>query len=248
MSSLNVFEMMYLFLSSGVAYFTKGITGFGNTLVLASLFSFIVPNRLTTPVDLFLSIPTNSILVWKNRKSLSLKLAAPLAIMVLLGAIPGTLLLKAGDDTFLKSILGLVIMGIALEMLFRKPVANENKAKNPVWFLATGIISGVLAGLYGISALLVSSISRNTHNREAFRANLCLVFLVDNLFRLGVYIATGIITFDVIRLSLYIAPAVLLGLWAGMKVDKRLNEATVKIAIICLLLISGAALLLRNLL
>lgn len=248
MNSLSLYEMIYLFLSSGFAYFTKGITGFGNTLVLASLFSFIVPNRLTTPVDLFLSIPTNSLLVWKNRKSLSLKLAAPLAITALLGAIPGTLLLKAGEDRFLKSILALVIIGIAMEMLFRKPATNENKVKNPVLFLATGVISGVLAGLYGISALIVSSISRNTHNREAFRANLCLVFLVDNLFRLVVYIATGIINADVIRLSLYIAPAVILGLLAGIKVDKRLKESTVKIAIICLLLISGAALFLRNIL
>lgn len=248
LSGLQPLEIIYLFLSGGAAYFTKGITGFGNTLVLASLFSFIIPNRLTTPVDLFLSIPTNAILVWRNRKSLSFKLIAPLCLTLLLGAIPGTLLLKAGDDRLLKSLLGLVIMGIALEILLRKQVQEVNRDKNPVLLWVTGVISGVLAGLYGISALLVSSISRSTSNREAFRANLCLVFLVDNVFRLMVYLATGIINADVILLSLIIAPAAMAGLWAGIKVDKRLNEAAVKKAVIGLLLLSGAALFLRNVL
>ncbi|MCX7772963.1 MAG: sulfite exporter TauE/SafE family protein [Clostridia bacterium] len=90
-NGFSLAQSLYLLLSAGMAYFAKGITGFGNTLIMASLFSFLIPNRLTTPVDLFLSIPTNAWLFYRNRKSLSMKLAAPLCLTVLIGAIPGSL-------------------------------------------------------------------------------------------------------------------------------------------------------------
>ena len=82
--------------------------------------------------------------------------------MLLAGIIPGTFLLKVGNDRILKSILGIVVIGMALEMLTRKPTKNETKKNNPIFLIIIGIISGVLAGLYGIGALLVAYISRTT--------------------------------------------------------------------------------------
>ncbi|AWK52730.1 sulfite exporter TauE/SafE family protein [Clostridium beijerinckii] len=239
-------QNIFLFISTLLAYFIKGITGFGNTLVMGSLFSFVVSNRLTTPVDLIFGIPTNTYIVWRERKNISLKVVIPLSLMLLAGIIPGTFLLKVGNDRILKSILGVVVVGMALEMWTRKPNKNESQKNNPIFMVLIGVISGVLAGLYGIGALLVAYISRTTDNKSEFRANICCVFLVDNIFRFFLYLFTGILNKEIFILTLFLSPAVFLGMIIGIKVDSKMKEETVKKVIIYLLIISGTVLLLKS--
>lgn len=241
-------QNIFLFISTLLAYFVKSITGFGNTLVMGSLFSFAVSNRLTTPVDLIFSIPTNIYIAWRERKNISLKVVIPLSLMLLVGIIPGTFFLRVGNDRILKSILGIVVVGMALEMLTRKPTKNETKKNSPIFLIIIGIISGILAGLYGIGALLVAYISRTTNNKSEFRANICCVFLVDNVFRLFLYLFTGILNKEIFILTLILSPAVILGMIVGVKVDSKMKEETVKKSVIALLIISGTVLLVKSLL
>ena len=239
-------QNIFLFISTLLAYIIKGITGFGNTLVMGSLFSFVVSNRLTTPVDLIFGIPTNTYIVWRGRKNISLKVVIPLSLMLLAGIIPGTFLLKEGNDRILKSILGVVVVGMALEMWTRKPNKNESQKNNPIFMVLIGVMSGVLAGLYGIGALLVAYISRTTDNKSEFRANICCVFLVDNIFRFFLYLYTGILNKEIFILTLFLSPAVFLGMMIGIKVDSKMKEETVKKVVIYLLIISGIILLLKS--
>jgi uncharacterized membrane protein YfcA len=239
-------ENIYLFAVVFASLFVKGITGFGNTLVMAPLFSFVVSNRFTTPVDLLISLPTNAYLVWKNRKSINFKTVAPLSVMLLAGVIPGVMLLKTGNDLILKLILGVVIVALGIEMLYRKPQQNGSGKGNKLLLVIVGLVSGVLAGMYGISAFLVAYISRTSSDRGQFRANLCSLFLVDNIFRLFWYSATGIMTMEIVKFTVFMAPAVVLGMYAGTRVDTGLKEETVRKATIYLLVISGVMLLLRS--
>jgi uncharacterized membrane protein YfcA len=231
-----------------LAYFVKGITGFGNTLVMGSLFSFAVSNRLTTPLDLLFSIPTNTFIAWRERKNISLKVVIPLSLMLLAGILPGTFLLKTGNDRILKAGLGIVIVGIAIEMFTRKPNTDNSRKSNPVFLAAIGIISGILAGLYGIGALLITYISRTTSNKNQFRGDICCVFLVENLFRFFLYLYTGILNMEVLRFALLLAPAVLIGMFIGIKADSRMNEETVRKSTIVMLILSGLTLFIRNVL
>ncbi|OPJ61098.1 sulfite exporter TauE/SafE family protein [Clostridium chromiireducens] len=241
-------QNLFLFISTVLAYFIKAITGFGNTLVMGSLFSFMVPNRLTTPIDLIFSIPTNIYIVWRERENVSLKVVVPLSLMLLAGIIPGTLLLKVGNDRLLKSILGIVVVGMALEMLTRKQVQDTNKKTNPVFLTAIGITSGILAGLYGIGALLVAYISRYSDNKGQFRGNICCIFLVDNVFRFFLYLFTGILNKEIFITTLILSPAVIIGMIVGVKVDSGMKEDTVKKVVIALLIISGTILFVKSLL
>jgi uncharacterized membrane protein YfcA len=237
---------VFLFISTLLAYFVKGITGFGNTLVMGSLFSFAVSNRLTTPVDLVFGIPTNIYIVWRERKDISMKVVIPLSIMLLAGIIPGTFLLKVGSDRILRAILGVVVIGIALEMLTRKNSKNALKKISPIFLTSIGVLSGILAGLYGIGALLVAYISRTTDNKSQFRANICCVFLVDNIFRLFLYLFTGILNKEILLTALVLSPAVFIGMMIGVKVDSNMREENVKKSVIALLIISGTVLFLKS--
>jgi len=239
-------QNVFLFISALFAYFIKGITGFGNTLVMGTLFSFMVSNRLTTPIDLILSIPTNIYIVWRERKNISMKIVIPLSLMLLAGIIPGTLLLKAGNDWILKSLLGVIIVGLAIEMMTRKPDKTCSRKTNPVFLIVIGILSGVMAGLYGIGALLVAYISRTTENKNQFRGNICCVFLADNIFRVILYLYTGILNKEIITMTLFLAPAVIIGMIIGVKADSNMKDDTVKKFTAALLVITGTVLCLKS--
>lgn len=235
-----------LFIATFIAYFVKGITGFGNTLVMGSLFSLMtVPNKVTTPTDLIFSIPTNLYMAFRERKDISLKVVIPLSLMMVVGIIPGTFILEMGSDWLLKFILGIVVIGVGLEMLTRKASIVYVK-QNPVFLVMIGVISGVMAGLYGIGALLVAYINRTTSNRSQFRANICCVFLVENVCRITIYAIRGILNKEILLLVLLLSPAVILGLLLGIKVDSKMREDVVKKLIIALLIISGIMLCFKS--
>jgi uncharacterized protein len=239
-------KFLFFFVATILAYFAKGITGFGNTLVMSPLFSFVTSNRLTTPVDLLLSLPANAWMAYRERRHISLKIVIPLSLLLIAGIIPGALLLKTGNDWLLKSVLGVVVIAMAVEMLLRKPAGNDGHKTSPVWLAVIGIISGVLCGLYGIGALLVAYISRTTDSLGAFRANLCCVFLVENLFRLVWYSASGIMTGEALLLSLLLLPAAAIGLFAGLKLSKKLKPEITKKTVVALLGVSGTVLFISN--
>ncbi|MFA6941551.1 MAG: sulfite exporter TauE/SafE family protein [Clostridiaceae bacterium] len=239
-------QNVFLFISALFAYFVKGITGFGNTLVMGTLFSFMVSNRLTTPIDLILSIPTNIYIVWRERKNISMKIVIPLSLMLLTGIIPGTFLLKVGSDWILKAVLGVIIVGLAIEMMTRKPDKSSSAKTNPLFLILIGILSGVLAGLYGIGALLVAYISRTTNNKSEFRGNICCVFLADNIFRFFLYLYTGILNKEIFIMTLFLTPGVFIGMIIGVKADSNMNDDAVKKSTAALLMITGTVLCLKS--
>lgn len=79
-----------------------------------------------------------------------------------------------------------------------------------------GILSGFLCGLYGIGALLGAYVSRVTDDSSSFKANICVVFFVENTVRMVLY-----------------------GMWSGQRVNDRIAKKLVLI----LLIVSGVAIL-----
>lgn len=238
--------MIWWIIATLCAFFVKGLCGFANTLVFTTILSFGNNNINISPVELILGYPTNAILAWKERKSIKWSVCLPLAALVLLGSIPGILFLKNADTGVVKIFFGFVIVFIALEMLLRE--FRPKKIKESKVILAfIGILSGVLCGLYGIGALLGAYVNRVTDNSSSFKANICVVFLAENTFRIILYAVWGIITLDIVRQAAVLLPIMLIGLFLGMLSSKVLDEKVVKKIVIMMLLVSGVALVLNSL-
>ena len=121
---------------------------------------------------------------------------------------------------------------------------NMRKTKKSQLLLITiGILSGILCGLYGIGALLAAYMGRVTDNSSSFKGNLCIVFLIDNLFRLVMYGVTGIITLATLKQSVILFPFMALGLFLGMKGSSFLDEKKIKKLVIIMLILSGVSLI-----
>ncbi|MBO5623127.1 MAG: sulfite exporter TauE/SafE family protein, partial [Butyrivibrio sp.] len=215
-------------------------------LVFTSILTFGTANINISPVELILGYPTNLIISIKERKKITPRIVIPLAIMVIIGSLGGALFLKNADTTLIKIIFGVLVILVGIEMLLRE--LSQMKAKNSKLLLTIiGILSGLLCGLYGVGALLGAYIGRTTDDLKSFKANICTVFIIENTFRVILYLFYGIITMESLKRALLLSPFMLIGLVAGMLSAGRISERVVKKIVIVLLIVSGIALILANL-
>ena len=238
--------MIFWVIATLCAFIVKGLCGFANTLVFTTILSFGNNNVNISPVELILGYPTNIILAWKERKAIRLSICLPLALLVIIGSIPGVFFLKNADTGVIKIFFGAVIIFIGLEMLLREFQSKKMKQSKVVLGII-GVLSGLLCGLYGVGALLGAYVNRVTDDSSSFKANICVVFLVENTFRIVLYAIWGIITFDIIKQALLLVPLMLIGLFLGIYSGKYLNEKIVKKIVIIMLVVSGVALIMNNL-
>ena len=231
-----------------IAFYIKGLCGFANTLVFTSILGFGTDNVNISPVELVLGYPTNFILAWKNKKHLKREVWLPLSVMVLGGSIVGTFLLKNVNAQYIKLLFGFVVIGLGIEMLLRDKTKNREKTGGSKLVLnIIGIVSGILCGLFGIGALLAAYVDRVTVGTDEFKANISVVFIVENSFRIILYSILGIITLSTLRQSLILVPFMLVGLFAGMKSGEVIDDKIVRKCVIVLLIISGVMLIIKNL-
>ena len=238
--------MIYWIIAALAAFFVKGLCGFANTLVFTSILSFGVSNASISPVELLLGYPTNFILAWKERKSIRWEICLPLALLVVVGTIPGVLFLKSANVSSIKVLFGAIIVLIGAEMLWSD--ANGSRFKQSKFLLILiGILSGILCGLYGVGALLGAYLGKVTNDSHSFKANICTVFVIENTLRIVLYTVWGLLTFDVLKQAVVLLPFMLIGLGSGMLSGKFLDEKIVRKLVIVMLIVSGAALILTNL-
>lgn len=232
----------YLIFATLVAYIVKGMSGFASTLVFSTILSVKENNINISPVDLIVGFPSNVILVWKNRKEIRFRIWFPLAVFIIAGLIPGTILLKLGDVHLVKVMFGIVVVLLSSNMFYHEFFQKKEEKQSKVMLAVIGIASGILCGMFGIGALLAAYVSRTTENTKAFQGNICTVFLVDNIARMFLYTMSGIVTIEVWKTSILLIPFMLVGMMTGLLIGRAMNEKTAKRVIIVLLLLSGIAL------
>lgn len=237
--------MVWWIIAAFLSYFVKGLCGLANALVFSSILSFTAQTQAISPTDLLLGYPTNLIMVWQERRAVRWKLCLPLAALMLAGSIPGVLFLKNTDGRVLKIFFGFVIAFLGAEMLYQewKP---SHRALPRFLLPVIGVLSGLLCGLYGVGALMGLFMSRITEDSHEFKANLCVVFWLENTLRIILYACWGILTPAILRRALLLSPFMLAGLWLGMRAARRLDEQRIKRLVIVLLIFSGIALILTN--
>ncbi len=229
-----------------IAYFIKGMCGFANTLVFSSIMSFKENNINISPLELIVGYISNIVIVFKERKTLDIKIWLPLSVYVIAGSIPGVFLLKNGNMQSIKLLFGIIVVIIGLEMFLREYQTKKYK-QYKIFLIMIGVVSGVLCGLFGIGALMAAYVSRTTSDNSSFKSNMCVVFMIENTFRIALYSMTGIITRQIVGQALMLIPFMVVGLALGMKSSKILDEKIVKKAVIILLVLSGASLIIMNL-
>lgn len=237
--------MFLWILAAFCAFFVKGLCGFANTLVFDTILGFGVNNVNISPVELILGYPANITLVYKNRKHINKNIVIPLIIVVILGSIPGAIVLRYVNANIVKMIFGVMVTLVGINMMYReyKPTAGKS---HKLFDIVIGILAGAMCGMFGVGVLLAAFVSKVTKTSTEFKANLSLVFIAENTFRLVTYILLGVMTFDSLIKAICLAPVMIISLWLGMKCGDILDEKLIKKLVIIFLIISGIAMIVNN--
>lgn len=228
-----------------LAYFVKGLTGFGNTLVVTSLMAYTTSNAVITPVELLLTYPANVIMSWRYRKHADWRTWLPLGVLVVLGGIPGMLLLKNLDTRVIKILFGVFVIYMGVDMLVSH---RAGRSLPKMVDLFVSLAAGMMCGLFGVGAMLGAYLGRTMTDTGSYKANLSMVFVLENTMRIILYAAAGLLTLETVKNFAILAPFMVLGLFLGMKSSAVISDQLVRKAVIIMLIFSGAALIVTNLL
>jgi uncharacterized membrane protein YfcA len=234
-----------VFIVEFVCFFIKGLAAFGDPLISNPVLSLFIDNRVISPMNLLLQAPLNGWISWKNRKHFSIKKSLAMLFCIFCGIVPGALLLKYVTSWILKVFLGILVLGIGLEMITRNRAKPAEENRFIMAFVS--FFSGITAGLYGINLFFVAYVERTTKDRTAFRGSICFIFFIENVVRLIMYITMGIFTRYILALSCIALPAMIAGFFLGSKVDTKLSETAIRKIITTMFMFGGLSILLKAL-
>jgi hypothetical protein len=239
---------LFIFCVQFLAYAVKGLIGFGNPLISAPLLSMELDNVVITPGTLLLDCPVNAYITWRNRKNFQWRKILPLLLANLCGVIPGALLLKTSLPWVLKTVLGVVVVCLGLEMATRS-LRPARKGREVPWLrYVVALLSGICAGLFGINMFLVAYLQRTAKDYGEFKGSMCFLFLGENVFRLCTYLVSGMVTRDVLRFGLVSVPAAVLAMALAGLAGPKLDEKKLQKAAIVLFILGGVSIILKSVL
>ncbi|WP_435922471.1 sulfite exporter TauE/SafE family protein [Paenibacillus sp. DYY-L-2] len=236
-----IFGILVIFFAG----FIQGVTSFGFALVSLPLLSLFLPLRQVVPLIVILSFFTNIAILLNSYKHLAVRKIALLVLSGIAAAPVGSSLLYYVDEAVLKIAAGGLIVLFSAVMLSGKtfPVRNEK-----LGFVTVGLTSGLLNGSISMSGPPVALfLSNQGTDKMAFKANLTFYALILNAVTLMSYFYNGVLDGAIAGTLLWAIPAmvagVLLGIWAGSKLEETLFRKLV----LALIIVSGSWTLLTTL-
>jgi len=236
-----------------VAATMVGFSGFGFALIAVPLMALVMPLKSVIPMEVLLA--SFCVLVLSANKLRLIKEPGVIFIFtgMAIGIFAGVYLLENFESGLLKKILGFVVIVFAVHMFMgagreRNPQAGAavGRGVGRIVAFVVGVLSGVAGGMFGTSGPpLVVYVDHFAKDKTAFRAQLVVLFLFNNLFRAPLYVKYSIMTIDSVKSALWMLPAICVGLFIGTKMHFQVSEKAFGRAIAAMLVVSGLLLIIR---
>lgn len=230
-----------------LAYFVRGVTGFGSALVAVPMLAHFLPLTLVVPLIVALDVLAALLLTGSGQRGghVAWREVGWLLPGSLLGIGVGLWLLVQLDRAVLLTTLGVLVCAFGIRQILglhgERPVARA-------WALPAGMTGGAIGAVFATGGPpFVIYLSHRLRDKQALRATLSAVFLIDGAVRLAGLAALGLLgqAGSVAYLAVGV-PAMGLGLLAGHRVHLGLDPRHMAIVVGGLLVASGTSLLLRG--
>lgn len=201
-----------------LAVLTQALIGFGSVIVAMGLLPAVIGLEHATPLTALVVLLVEPVLVVYYRHGLDLKAVGRLVLGSLAGVPLGIFLLNRVPEAVMLPVLGAFLFAYGLYGLssLRLP-----RFTHPGWAYALGLLSGVFGGAYAITGPPVVVYG---HGRRwepaAFKANLQTYFILTSTAIVIGHAVNGSFTAALWPYFWAAMPAALLGLAAGLWLDR----------------------------
>ena len=220
----------------------SGVAGFALGLVVSGVWLHIIPPLETAILMCLYGLFSQGYGIWKLRHAVSWRKAFPFIASGAVGVPLGAALVAYLDPAILRTAVGVLLLLYSSYNLARpklKPVTGGRAAD-----LGVGFLNGLLGGLTGLAGIVVTVWCQlhdwpKDKQRTVFQPVLFTTLLMSAV-SLSV---VGALNRETVTLFLLGLPLLLLGLWAGVKLYGKLDDAAFRKIVLLLLLLSGVSLL-----
>ena len=218
----------------------QNVTGFALVLVLLGLVGVLELAPLTDAANVatVLGLANGFVALRGRARSLDWSALRQTASGTVFGVAAGVFLLAwlSGNAVLvLRLLLGVVVIGCALLVL--RPVHALQRPSSRVSFFVTGVLSGVLGGLFSASGPpLVYQFYRQPMALDAVRDTLVALLAVGSALRLSMVVGSGQFSMTSVALSAVAVPVVL-GVAAWMKRHPPQWDRTIVLRLVSVLLV-----------
>jgi hypothetical protein len=227
-------------------HLVKGVSGFGSALFAVPLLLLIHNVKFVTPMFLLFDLASGVILVSSNWRAINRRLVLLMLSGMLVGSGVGTWALLSVSHEILKRVLGILVVGWALAMLLQQE-PNRFLLERPLGRTmapVSGFLGGALGAMFSVNGPpIIIYLSHVLEEKDAFRATLYGIFLVDACYKVALFSASRLLDGDVIRFALLMAPFLIAGVIAGSWLQRSLDEELFGRIVVGILAVTGVMLL-----
>lgn len=227
-----------------LAYFIRGISGFGSGLVAVPLLALMFPLPLVVPFILLLDFTASLVMGGLNLKLVRWDEVKPLVPLGAVGVVLGTTLLVSLPKTPLLIGLGVFVLAFAIRSLLN---LHGERLVSRWWAAPASLLGGTVGGLFGTGGPpYVIYLNHRLQDARQLRATLSGTFFLEGLFRIASFSTAGLlVNMEVWKNYALGLPVALLALYGGSHMHTSLSNAQIKRVIGALLLLSSLSLFVK---
>jgi uncharacterized membrane protein YfcA len=245
---LSVFGFAFFALVLVGAFAVRSAAGFGAVLIAVPMLAFVLPVPTAVAVATALSVATSVRHVRRDWRMIAWRQFAIVSVYTIIGIGAGFYCLKLIDGNTLRRGLGGFLVLYSIYMLSS---GGAPPVLPPRWHnllaAGAGIVGGFLGALFGggVGPIYVVYFNLLRLEREVFRVTMTTVMLVGGTVRIAGYAGFGFYRGASLALLALGLPLVGIGSWLGDWLARRIEPRLFSFFVGGLVLLSGAALLLK---
>jgi uncharacterized membrane protein YfcA len=240
---LSVETAVYSGLVVLLAYWVRGMAGFGSGLVAVPLLTLMWPVTLVVPIVVALDYLGSALQGIGNADRVAWREQAVLIPLMIVGVAGGVWVLSTVPTTVLARVLGGFVIAYAIYQVLPLPELRASRAAATY----CGFLGGLVGTLFGTGGpFYVIYLNLRGLDRAVFRATFAMNFLIDGGVRLAAFVGAGLYSRQTLGYLLAAVPVAGAGLFVGGRIQTGFSPRAFQIVIRLLLLTSGVALLLKR--
>ena len=225
-----------------LAYFVRGIAGFGSALIASPLLALMLPLTVVVPLVVILDNTSSMAQARRHRALIAWREVWPLVLCSLLGIALALHVHARFDEAVLKRWLGGFVIAFALYQLLPLSPVRARRA----WAVPAGFLGGLVGGMFGTGGpFYVLYMRARQLPKTIMLASMAALFALDGGARFTAFAVGGHYTWLHAQLLAVMLPLGALGLYLGGRVHVGLSQAAFQRIVSAIMLVSGTLLLSR---